>query len=554
MIRRVAISGFKKFPVLEFELQERALIAGPNNSGKTTLLQALATWSDLGEIWLARNSESAREDILGAHRVEVDVSTLKSLALYSFDELWHNQDTRKPISIRAATDLWDIGFDLQYQDASTATVGRLSTVSDDDLKAYAKNRLKALYIPSLSGLDVREPEYGESVISTRLAHGKAGMVLRNLIQAASRNDEKWRKLQSSVKSLFGFELAMPSGADPIMVRYRHSEKDHWYDLVNGAAGFLQTLLIQSALLHTDAALFLVDEPDAHLHALLKERIYRIIREHCEENECQAIIATHSGRLIEEAASEQGGKLFLVASNGLKPVRRSEALELLRVPSEQIVLAETTKRVLYLEGRSDLDMLIAWATVLDHPSVQCLQNALFLPTAEEGRRNFAQRNFRALKAQVPTLKAVEIRDRNGSESEKWLGLRAGELRIEEGTRRMPEGMALGFWSRYEIENYLIHPVALLRFVLRRAGKKGEAKAKKHMENYFPPILFKEPLESTLADLDKGKRAVAAVLTSAGIDLGESRYHELAGSMMPEEVHPDVVAMLNKIAEQFAGDEM
>jgi len=152
------------------------------------------------------------------------------------------------------------------------------------------------------------------------------MVLRNMVLAASRDDAKWAALQNTIKSFFGFELSRPSDVDPIRARYRHSAKDHWYDLLNGTAGFLQTILVQSALLHSDARLFLIDELDAHLHSLLKVKMYRLIREYYKQSDCQVLIASHSGRLIEEAESEQGNKLFLITANGVMPVRRQDAQE------------------------------------------------------------------------------------------------------------------------------------------------------------------------------------------------------------------------------------
>jgi len=202
MIRRVVVSGFKKFRHLEFEPEKRVVIAGPNNSGKSTLLQALATWAELGEIWLRSNMELEHQDYRSLHPVEVDVAHLRTLALPSFDQLWHNQDTGDPITIKVKTDDWSVGFDLTYQDATVATVEPVADISTPHLQAFAENPLTALYIPSLSGLDIREPEYSEGVVAGRLAHGKGGTVLRNMVQAASRDSEKWTTLQSTVKSFF----------------------------------------------------------------------------------------------------------------------------------------------------------------------------------------------------------------------------------------------------------------------------------------------------------------------------------------------------------------
>jgi len=45
MITKVVIENFKRFERQEFDLDESIVLAGPNNRGKSTLLQALSTWS-----------------------------------------------------------------------------------------------------------------------------------------------------------------------------------------------------------------------------------------------------------------------------------------------------------------------------------------------------------------------------------------------------------------------------------------------------------------------------------------------------------------------------
>ena len=553
MIRRISVKRFKKFDKLECELQERTVIAGPNNSGKTTLLQAIATWSELGELWLENNADLVRDQKDGTYRrIEVDLAAFGTLALSSFDELWHNQETREAMSLRVIGDRWDVGFDLQFRDPSTVTVGPLTEVSEDDLEAYAERPCKALYIPSLSGLDVNEPEYGERVLATRLAHGKGGTVVRNMIQATSQDRDKWKSLQKTVNDFFGYELDIPSGADPIKARYRHSTEGGWYDLVNGASGFLQTVLLKSALLYSNAAVFLIDEPDAHLHTLLKEKIYKLLRDYSEERRCQTVMATHSGRLIEEAGRESDQRLFVVTSQGLNPVRQQEARALLTISTEQIVHAETFRRVLYLEGKSDLDTLREWAGVLGHPAEEFLRGVFWVATAEEKGRNYAQKHFRTLRAQVPDLLGLEIRDRNGKE----LGLdgepELGTLLIEEGGRKTPNGMKRVFWNRYETENYLVHPAAIVRLVAQLMDDEAVAAVEEHMRQFLPPVLFDRPFERTAGDRDKGKTRIREILTAAGVDLVESEYYRIARVMTREEIHPDVEAMLDAIGDRLMSE--
>ena len=119
---------------------------------------------------------------------------------------------------------------------------------------------------------------------------------------------------------------------------------------------------------------------------------------------------------------------------------------------------------------------------------------------------------------------------------------------------PEGMRRVFWSRYEIENYLIHPEAILRFVSRSLGDEEAEKVKKYMEGYLPPVLFEKPFEATAADRAKGKVTIAEVLTSAGVEIGESEYYGVAGAMTPDEIHPDVIEMLDQIEDQLTDKGM
>jgi AAA15 family ATPase/GTPase len=44
MLTSIHIKNFKRFDDVKFELGSRVVFIGPNNSGKTTALQALALW------------------------------------------------------------------------------------------------------------------------------------------------------------------------------------------------------------------------------------------------------------------------------------------------------------------------------------------------------------------------------------------------------------------------------------------------------------------------------------------------------------------------------
>lgn len=62
MIRRVTVRRFKRFEEERFELPGSVILAGANNSGKSTLLQAIATWRFGLDRWIReRQPREARK-------------------------------------------------------------------------------------------------------------------------------------------------------------------------------------------------------------------------------------------------------------------------------------------------------------------------------------------------------------------------------------------------------------------------------------------------------------------------------------------------------------
>jgi len=71
MIHKVVIQNFKKFEHLEFTLLDHLVIAGPNSSGKTTLLQAIVSWAELALQWaLSAKVSINNEEMVKPFRAE----------------------------------------------------------------------------------------------------------------------------------------------------------------------------------------------------------------------------------------------------------------------------------------------------------------------------------------------------------------------------------------------------------------------------------------------------------------------------------------------------
>ena len=532
MINKVVINNFKKFEHLEFELPDHLVIAGPNNFGKTTLLQAIAAWSEIAFHWSNNKPDLAREEDGNYPSINLNLLNFHSAPLADFDHLWPNKNVQHPTSLWLDTDQWNIGFEILYKEQELAAIRPSKKVKENDLEQYIREPLISIYVPPLSGLDIKEKFFNPEVIPAQLARAQAGSVLRNLLLAISQDPQKWQALQEVVRSFFDYELGSPSGAAEILARYRHSAESPFYDLSSAASGFLQVLLVYAAILYKEASIVLIDEPDAHLHILLQDKMYCKLCEYTRQNRSQLIIATHSERLI-NAADQDNLRLL---ANELKKVKNKKLKDTLYLENTEIMLAETeTKpRILYVEGPTDIPILREWARILGHSLLLFLEKPFSRETAEKEWP--AVKHFSAMQLMVPDLRGVELLDSDGKDHSK--------------TPTLPKGMSRLYWDRYEIESYLIHPEAISRFVESTRGKQAADQARVYMKRQFPPVFYEAPFESSLYLLEpKAKKVLANIFNEAGLDVKETEYYLIAAQMTKEEIHPEVVEKLDAIARHF-----
>ena len=222
MIQELKVQNFKKFEDASFKFDKHVVIVGPNNCGKTTLLQAIAVWSDVCRRWLADQSGIATKTREGEY-VYVEISQMESLPYRDFRQMWRNEDTQHPIVLSLQTERWTVGFEVQYEDSETLRVRPTSNVEEDHLAKCADDRWTPVYVPPFTGLTMPEAKVAPETVWIKLVqdmvHGRGGSVLRNMLLAISAHPEGWRSVQSEIKELFGYELTQPSGVAEITVGY-----------------------------------------------------------------------------------------------------------------------------------------------------------------------------------------------------------------------------------------------------------------------------------------------------------------------------------------------
>ncbi len=538
MIKKVELKNFKRFSRLKFNLNDHLVIAGQNNSGKTTLLQAIAAWSQVAFLWREHNPDLARDSEDNYPSANINRLKFYSVPLANFGHLWKNMEVHEPASIWLHTNEWKIGFEIFHENQESVAVRPAKQVREDDLDKYIAKPLMTVYIPPLSGVDVEEPFFDPIVIPARLARAQAGSVLRNLLLKVSQDQKKWLKLKEIIRSFFGYELGTPSGGAEIYAPYSHSQQDILYNLSSAASGFLQVLMVYAVLLAHEASVILIDEPDAHLHIILQDKMYSQLREYAHQNGSQLIISTHSESLIRIVDPHY---LCVLRDNDFKMIadkmERSTLIDSLKyLDNVDICLVEqqTNPGILYVEGHTDIAILREWAKKWGHRLYTFLEKPFWKETVydirDQGAGIKAEKHFEALKLVRDDILGIELHD-SDNKTRKPKTLKNGLKRI--------------FWKRYEIESYLIHPNSIARFVESVGGKRAARKTLTYLKNNLPPAVFNDPKqEHDYLKQTKAKSFLSKALSAAGIS--ENNYSLIAAQMNKDEIHSEVIEKLDKIA--------
>ena len=305
-ISKVIIRNFKRFQEETFDLSGHVVIAGPNNCGKTTLLQAIATWSLALERW--RELGSYRQYKGSYTKAPIARQAFYSVPLRAFDLLWNQRTWDGRIKIELTCDGVPIPIEIRNDSSEQVYVHPSNEVTPDSLRSLGSSP-KPVFVPAMTGLSTEEPVYQQPKINQLLGQGKPGDVLRNLLVETNHNQDAWERLTKFIKSMFGYELLPPDTAGPnIVSEYRHQKGSTKYDIASAGSGFLQVLMLLTFLNSRPGSVLLLDEPDAHLHAILQDTIYSELRNAAQKSNSQLIIATHSEVVIN--AVDPGNRLWM----------------------------------------------------------------------------------------------------------------------------------------------------------------------------------------------------------------------------------------------------
>lgn len=598
-IKSVLVSRFKQFKKSTIELKPGlSLVVGGNNSGKSSLLQALGTWQFCKTILEIEKGRRAWISSTGIQGVGMGIVDFTPMNVPSLAHLWTNLKTQKVdeddgytlrikvtwVTPHSEEKFLEVGMSLANDRLfvkNTSTNLVLADVQDEDGNPVDTNMLNVAYLPPFAGVTDRESRLTPAMRGRLIGQGLSGGVIRNALfdlhevnrlersklrigrtkikdsdLKVLRETDPWELLQKTMQEVFATELKII----PFNERYhsylrvectkgKFTPEDGRFekfpnfssrDLMVEGSGFLQWLSVYALALSPEFDLILLDEPDAHLHPSLQQQLVAQLEKIAQTKGKQILLATHSTELIR--SYDYSMILSLKDRRGKYLGGEDAKISVLA----GIGAAHTAtlhaliqhKKLLIVEGVSDERFLRTLAT---QAGVEWPKNlVVWIWTGKHSER---YQLYTQLKFDIPGLRAISIRDRD-DEADASVDARL----VDKTFTHQPGFLALK-WRRRNIENYLlgVEPVA------RAAGVDIGDVSALFAEHALaiPPDITGTDVPIVVRDI-RGKE-----LMNEGENSIRSRFSitrdDVARQLHPHEVAEDIRAFFSMLSEMCQASE-
>ncbi len=466
MLTRLELTKYRCFERHRFDFRQNTVLVGPNNAGKSTVIEALrlislVTARYTGFTW---KSPADWTGLPGAARVATP--SMNSIAFDARMVIHRYEDP--PATVRAT-----------FSNGVTVTVyvgppptsdspPQLAATILDEQKKPVRNRstAKKIDLPLVAILPQPEPLLqkerilADDYVLKKELTDLTSSHFRNQIRLHSEHFTAFKTL--SEESWPGLQIQpfipgsrLDEQPPELMVR------DGDFVTEIGAMGhglqmWLQTMWFLTR--HQDAGCIILDEPDVYMHPDLQRRLIRFLR----KKDRQVIVATHSVEIMAEARTDE----ILVINRKTRASNYANATPAVQRAIEAVggvhnlTLARlfSARRVLLMEGK-DIALLrplfdkvtgLADAPIDDLPNMPvggwsgwpiAIGSGLFLKNAvDEDITPYA-----IFDSDYHTPQEIE----------------------ERYAQALSKGVEVHIWRKKEIENYLVVPSAILRVLMSRS---------------------------------------------------------------------------------------
>lgn len=319
MINKITIDNFKSINHMELELDRVNILIGGNNSGKTSILQAIQF--GCSTIQTINITSNIPWRIHKPFTRSIEPSELVYSPLKDVSALAHGGELRQGEKYTIKITYQDTNDDIYSVSIKRGKNRNIAaTINKTDLakRFISIENPMCVFVPGLAGIPYNEEFKSESIVRKAAAKGDANSVLRNILWLLKQNPDEWNTFIKELSTIFpniSLDVNFNSQIDEY-IDVKIQENTQTID-GNGntisisntlpidavGTGVLQAIQILSYINVYHPQLLILDEPDAHLHPNNQRKILKMLFSLAETKDFQLLISTHSRHLIDIAEDD-----------------------------------------------------------------------------------------------------------------------------------------------------------------------------------------------------------------------------------------------------------
>lgn len=300
MLEELSIDKFKQLKGFKQKLAPVTAFVGTNNSGKSSILQAVHSAVAIAQSRLRLTGYPLTGDSLNFTISPQDTLYLPLLDISWLATYGRLTQTSGPL----------ISFTF---DDTAKSVGKIRILRGKNRNLAVRfegreviSRIEqmgepfSIYVPGLAGIAKAEAFMAYGSLLRTIARGDANLVLRNVLYALKQKKEQWTAFLNSLNQVYpnrSINIRFnPSSDEFIEVSVKQNEQEIPLDCIG--TGFLQAVQILSYIYLFNPAVTLLDEPDSHLHPNNQRTLGNLLWTIANEGKTQILLATHSRHLLD----------------------------------------------------------------------------------------------------------------------------------------------------------------------------------------------------------------------------------------------------------------
>jgi len=409
VIESFRIQNFKSIQDMQIVLDRRYnVLTGANNSGKTTVLEAIALWGECFEKLIrqagrASGNAFAKGDYIfnASTRNYFDFAAVSSVRSPNCEDIFRDRDTHSPVVLSAKILHEPSGDSLVISFSITSSSHNRYVIRHEPASGFSYAKFNKLFtcLPESNGfyfsspvanIEQRENFVTEPIMKNRILVRKSYEVLRNRLYQIYHHSTFFSAFQSDLSYvLYGSTTAAKivfrclsdiTRDEQVVITYLQNGSKTEKDIALLGSGTLQVIEILLNVYHVadtkkDLNIILLDEPDSHIHRDIQRRLAEVLNRTTPQN--QLIVTTHNESLIRSTplqnlfhidGSGKGivkclykddlGKTNTPHFEGLFPSRLSPVIASIGGDGigMNFVSAIESERIFFVEGEDDARML------------------------------------------------------------------------------------------------------------------------------------------------------------------------------------------------------